>query len=259
MASGQIAKLFSRKMLKYLLMMREAKLMTLARLVVAPIFHALYYPLFWPKFRGRKNFAKVKNQPLIIVGNHISPLDAVTVGILSPRNLHYFAKNDLENGILGKLIFRHLGLILINRDIKSHATHQGEKLLANRMAIAVFPEGTCRAEYKKFNELLPFKVGAAKMAVDTGAAVLPVATCGKYRPGKLKIVVGAPLHFAKNTSVDEANETIRETIFGLMKENGVRDVRKLAGKPAQNPAKNPPIVDENPANNIKKIKSKEAK
>jgi len=223
--------------------MRESKLYNVAKAIVRP----LYYPLFRPKIRGQQNFAKVKTGAVIVAGNHISPIDAVTTGELFPRNLHFLAKVSLAHNPQG-VIFRHAGLVFVDRDIKNHAITAAEEYLANGMAIAIFPEGTCNPKFKKFNELLPFKFGAVKMAADTGAPILPIAISRKYAPfgERLKVNVGQPFFVAKDENLEIANEKLRDVIVKLLTENGVKAV-KLPGRPAKNPAKNPPILDDDAA------------
>jgi 1-acyl-sn-glycerol-3-phosphate acyltransferase len=110
--------------------------------------------------------------------------------------------------------------------------------------VALFPEGTCNPKYKKTNELLPFKFGAAKMALANDATIVPLAISGQYKLGRgPKIRFGKPLKLNKKQSLEKNNERLRDEILKLMKLSGVENPRKIPGRPARNPSKAAPILD----------------
>jgi len=219
--------------------------MTLARWIVRP----LYWALFWPRVYGRDNLLEFRRGAVVLASNHIHPLDAATLGVLGARNLHFLSKADLGQGAIG-LLFRHFDLIFVDRDVTNNAVSAAEKYLRRGMAVAIFPEGTCSTERKQPDELLPFKYGAVKMALATGAPIVPMGIAGNYRPfSRLQVRFGRPLYFAKNLSLDEANERLRDAVAQLLEQSSLK-VRKIPGRPAKNPSKDPPILDQ-------KFKSKE--
>ena len=67
------------------------------------------------------------------------------------------------------------------------------------MPIMIFPEGT----RSKTQEMLPFKDGAFRLAIETGADVLPLAVCGtrqalpkhswRFSTSHARVTVGTPI------------------------------------------------------------------
>ena len=85
--------------------------------------------------------------------------------------------------------------------------------LENEKVIGIFPEGT----FSKTNELLPFKIGAVKMAYDTNTKIVPFAITGKYRlfSKNLKIEFGKPLSIL-NSNLDLENKNLRNLISKMV-------------------------------------------
>ena len=82
-----------------------------------------------------------------------------------------------------------MGLIPVDRSKKNkEALDIAKSYLDNDKIIGIFPEGTIPKDKK----LLPFKIGAVKMAYDTNASIVPFAITGnyKFRSKNLKIVFG---------------------------------------------------------------------
>lgn len=114
--------------------------------------------------------------------------------------------------------------ILINRSDKKSAMQQiiekGKKFLAAGRWILFFPEGT-RVPYGTVGN---YKLGGARLAVATGAPILPVAhNAGKYwprrklikYPGTIKIVIGEVIESKDQTPeelLERAKVWIEDTI-----------------------------------------------
>src|SRR5215211_8128942 len=140
---------------------------------------ALLVPFFLAWFRlqrtGREH-ARVKGG-LIVASNHRSFLDPFVIGALLPwrRQIQYVAKVELfEKRWQGWLLSR-LGAFPIRRgeaDEDSMATARG--VLERGGAVCIFPEGT----RIRSGSLSSPKRGVGRLALETGAAVLPVAVLG---------------------------------------------------------------------------------
>ena len=78
------------------------------------------------------------------------------------------------------------------------------------MAIGIFPEGTFN---RSDNVILPFKIGAVKMAHDTNSKIVPFTIAGKYKLLKksVKITFYKPIDI-KSDNLDEANENLMKFI-----------------------------------------------
>lgn len=112
--------------------------------------------------------------------------------------------------------------IAINRNNRTSAMQQVIKKGAPRLAagrwIIVFPEGT-RTPYGKVGH---YKLGGARLAVETGYPVIPVAhNAGKYwpkksflkYPGTVRVVIG-PMIETKNRTPEEVMAEVQAWIEG---------------------------------------------
>ncbi|MGO2193738.1 MAG: lysophospholipid acyltransferase family protein [Brachybacterium sp.] len=129
---------------------------------------------------------------VIACGNHLSAFDAFGYGHLlqahgiAPR---FLAKETLFRvPVLGALL-RAARQIPVRRGTSrsSDALADARAALARGELIMLFPEGT----YTRDRELWPMRgrVGAARLALNTGAPLLPIATWG----GRALWPVGSPL------------------------------------------------------------------
>jgi 1-acyl-sn-glycerol-3-phosphate acyltransferase len=136
--------------------------------------------------------------PCVLVSNHESLADPFFLGVATPRPIHYMSKIELwNNPIVGKLM-DWFGTFPIERGGgDSGALRHGLKLLEEGRVLGIFPQGTSRA----FRER-PFLRGAARLALITGAPIVPVClvnTEKAFRPSKprmgfpkIRILVGEP-------------------------------------------------------------------
>src|ERR687897_1704255 len=168
----------------------------LARLVLQPAF------LIWLRLtRHGREHARVRG-PLIIAANHRSFLDPFAIGVTLPwrRPLHYVAKVELFEKRWQGWILSRLGAFPIQRGASDEDAMTTSRMILERGgAVCIFPEGTrIRA-----GSLAEPKRGVGRLALETGAAVLPVAVCGservrrgwRVRPRKVKLRAGRPMTF----------------------------------------------------------------
>ena len=163
-------------------------------------------PFFLVYFRltriGREH-AKVRG-PLIVAANHRSFLDPFVIGAMLPwsRPLHYVAKMELFEKPWQGWILNRLGAYPVRRgqsDPEVLITSRG--VLDRGGAICIFPEGT----RIRTGSLGRPKRGFGRLALESGAAVLPVAVQGtehvrngiRIRPRKVKIRAGRALTFPR--------------------------------------------------------------
>jgi len=135
---------------------------------------------------------------LIVVANHESVLDAVVLGAALGRELRFLTKAELWRIPLLGRVLDALGGIAVERgrgDLAALA--RARDALEAGEAVALFPQGFVRREG-------PWQRGAARLALATGAPLVPVRLVGtahalaRGRIGlpRLRVVVGAPIAVA---------------------------------------------------------------
>lgn len=178
--------------------------------IVRPILKFLFLNLYRPKIIGSENIPKEGR--VILAGNHTNNFDCVLLMSSTKRCIHFLAKVELFKGFK-KVIFSNLGLIPVDRSKKNpDALKTAKMYLENDMVIGIFPEGT----FSKKGELLPFKIGAVKMAYDTDTKIVPFAITGKYKlfSKNLKITFGKPLSISSD--LDLENNNLRDLISKMV-------------------------------------------
>jgi 1-acyl-sn-glycerol-3-phosphate acyltransferase len=123
---------------------------------------------------GLENFPQ---EPVIVVANHSSYLDAILLFATLPEGFAFVAKRELgEYPIAGPLL-RALGTRFVERaDIERSVRDSRElsRLAARGDSLVFFPEGT----FTRAPGLLPFHMGAFVVSAGAGLPVLPVAVRG---------------------------------------------------------------------------------
>lgn len=177
-----------------------------------PIITVLFKAFFTPKIIGKENIPKTGR--IILAGNHTSNFDCLLLISSTKRSIHFLAKKELWDGPK-KIIFGNMGLIPVNRKEKDHKSLEtAENYLKNEQLIGIFPEGTTEKEKGK---ILPFKMGALKMAKDTSSKIVPFAITGNYSlfSRNLKIVFDKPIEVKKD--LEEEKEALEQHIKTLMR------------------------------------------
>lgn len=140
--------------------------------------------------------------PAIVVTNHDSLLDPFVVGAAIDRPLRYLAKRELwESRVLGKAA-ESLGAIPVSRQRGDvGAVEAASRAMDAGDTIVIFPQGTTLGSPDR-----PWQRGAARLALTTGAPLVPVAIVGARgglgpgmklpRPARVTVVVGEPIRVA---------------------------------------------------------------
>ncbi|WP_434809956.1 lysophospholipid acyltransferase family protein [Microbacterium sp. bgisy189] len=170
---------------------------------------AILRPLFWLIYRtrvtGREHVPHTG--PVLLASNHLAALDTVIIPTSAPRPVQFLIKSAYFTGpgVLGRFrrwFFTSIGGVAVHRSTGRDARaalSAGSGILRAGSVFAVFPEGT-RSRDGKLHE---GHGGAAWMARDTGAQVVPVGLVatgtvkpfGHLLPGRprLEVRFGAPL------------------------------------------------------------------
>ena len=178
--------------------------------ILRPIITVLFKTLYRPKIIGIENISN--SGRLILAGNHTNNFDSALLISSTKRNIHFLAKVELFKGIK-KLLFSNMGLIPVYRNGKDQkALQTAYKYLENNKVIGIFPEGT----FGK-GKILPFKMGAVKMAYETNSKIVPFAIKGTYKlfSKNLKIVFGKPIKI-KSDNLEEENKRLRDIVVRMV-------------------------------------------
>jgi 1-acyl-sn-glycerol-3-phosphate acyltransferase len=180
--------------------------------VLRPFLKALFYFLFQPRIHGKENIPKEGGA--VIAGNHVFVFDPVLIGCGTKRCVHFLAKAEIYNTRFISYLMNKSGMIPVHRQRKDHAAlESAEEYLNEGALIALFPETTIIKP--KGVRILPFKMGAIKMAYDTGVPIVPVSINGKYIPifGRLSIEIHEP-YYIESDDLDAEREKLIQKICG---------------------------------------------
>ncbi|CAN5380262.1 hypothetical protein BH09GEM1_BH09GEM1_05630 [soil metagenome] len=153
--------------------------------------------------------------PVVLAANHVNALDALLMFGYVPRRMSSFVKASLrDQPVVGWFVREMLDAIWVTRGAGDEAA-MGEAIAVVKGggALAINPEGT----RSRTGVLREGQNGAAFIASQTGAAVVPVvafgherlrANLGRLRRSPVTIRVGLPLHLS---AVGGAQDLTRNT------------------------------------------------
>jgi glycerol-3-phosphate dehydrogenase (NAD(P)+) len=142
-----------------------------------------------------------RSGPLLLAANHRSFLDPFLIGTLTRRPVYYVAKRELFGRPWQARLLNALGAFPIDRGAgDEQALATARAILARGDCVVIFPEGT----RVRPGPLGTPRRGVGRLALETGARVVPVAVIGtedvrrgwRVRPRKVRIRCGAPLGFS---------------------------------------------------------------
>ncbi|MDX6678914.1 MAG: glycerol-3-phosphate dehydrogenase [Solirubrobacteraceae bacterium] len=168
----------------------------LSRAVLEPFF-LLYFRM---SRTGREHIPR--DGGVIIAANHRSFLDPFVIGTLVHRPVYFVAKAELFERRIPAWWLSALGAFPVDRGQGDRdAMDTARRILERGDCVVIFPEGTRTRPGALGNP----KRGVGRLALETGAPVVPVAVIGtedvrkglRIRPRKVRLRVGAPLQFAR--------------------------------------------------------------
>jgi 1-acyl-sn-glycerol-3-phosphate acyltransferase len=162
--------------------------------------------------------------PVIFAANHQSFADEFFLPLGARRQVFYFAKAEYftSPGLRGRAMaafFYGMGQVPVERtDTRSAAAviDIGLEVLQEGRALGIFPEGTRSPD----GRLYKFRTGVARIAIRSGAPVVPVGLVGTrdvQPPGSrwwhrepVEVHFGAPLHFGHLAEQERSARVLRE-------------------------------------------------
>lgn len=137
------------------------------------------------KRRGRRRAAdQLPGGPIIVISNHASYADGVLLALVCRRlgrSVRLLASAGVFRApVLGGLVTR-LGFIPVERgsDRAADSLQPAVEALAAGEAVGIFPEGRTTRDPDRWPERA--KTGAIRLALLTGAPIVPVAMVGTHR------------------------------------------------------------------------------
>jgi 1-acyl-sn-glycerol-3-phosphate acyltransferase len=144
--------------------------------------------VFRPRSQGREHVPA--GGAAILASNHLSAADWVFMPLSLRRRVTFLAKAEYftGSGLKGtaqRLFFAGSGQVPIDRTsgtAAEDAIRTGMRILGQGKLLGIYPEGTRSPDGRLFRG----KTGVARMALETGAPVVPVAMV--YAPRRLPLV-----------------------------------------------------------------------
>ena len=175
--------------------------------------YVLLGPLLWlmgrPKIEGAENIPT--DGPAILASNHKAVLDSFVLPLVVRRRITFLAKSEYFTGTgfkgrFQRWFFSAVGQVPIDRtgaDAAQDALNAGVRVLSQGKLLGIYPEGTRSPD----GRLYKGKTGIARLALQTGVKVIPVAMIGTdemnpigskmWKPAKVTVRIGEPIDFSR--------------------------------------------------------------
>lgn len=127
------------------------------------------------RFRVRGTLADPR-RPYVVIANHESYADVFLISCF-PWEMKWLSKDTMFKIPCMGWMMQMAGdirLVRGDRDSTLNAIAQCRDRLARKVSVMIFPEGT----RSKTAEMLPFKDGAFRLAIESAAPILPIAVAG---------------------------------------------------------------------------------
>jgi 1-acyl-sn-glycerol-3-phosphate acyltransferase len=198
----------------------------LKTLVLGPILRMLFRP--WVE--GEENIPP--EGAAIFASNHLSFSDSIFLPLVVPRRVTFLAKSDYftGRGFKGRAtaaFFRGAGQLSVDRSgggAGKAALNSGLKVLRRGELLGIYPEGTRSPDGRLYRG----RTGVARMALEAGCPVLPVAMIGtdKAQPSGKKVPkimrigvrIGKPLDFSRYEGMEDNRFVLRSITDEIMYE-----------------------------------------
>ena len=185
----------------------------------------------------------MENVPLdgaaILASNHLSVSDSVFLPAVLERPVIFLAKDEYFNGkgLKGRFtawFFRNINQLPMDRSggaKSAQSLASANRALAEGKILGIYPEGTRSPDGRLYRA----KLGVAKLALETGAPVIPVAMVNTHRvqpigrriprPGRIGIRIGEPLDFTDRAGQVKDSQVLRQVADEIREE-----IQKLSGQ-----------------------------
>ena len=213
--------------------------------VVKAILAPLLAIFFRPWAEGTENVPR--EGPAILAWNHMSFSDHFFGPLPLPRKVTFLAKSEYFTGrglkgLVSRAFFRGVGQIPVDRaggEASERALATGLRVLAEGKLLGIYPEGTRTPDGRLYRG----KTGVARLALESGAPVIPCAMIGTYElqpPGRVLprlsirpgVRFGKPLDFSRYADLKTDRLVLRavtdEIMYAVMNLSGQEYVDEYA-------------------------------
>lgn len=177
--------------------------------------------------------------PVILASNHLSFIDSIFLPLVVDRPVVFLAKSEYftGKGLKGwatRLFFQASGQLPIDRSggkASEASLNTGLRVLSEGRILGIYPEGTRSPDAKLYRG----RTGVARMVLESGAPVIPVAMIGTAevmpigtrlpKVRRVGIVIGDPLDFSRFHGLEGDRFVLRSVTDEL-----VYDLRELSGQ-----------------------------
>ena len=193
------------------------------------------------RVQGMENLPIGEKSPAILLVKHQSTLETFLMPVLMPHPLAYVFKRELLYIPFFGWAIGRLDMVHIDRSQRAQAfskvVEQGKRLLAQGIWVIMFPEGTRIPR----GQTGTYKLGGTRLAVATGAPVIPIAVASARswprkafvkRPGVVDVSIGKPIP-SEGRSADELMAQVQDWIEGEMRR---LDPEAYVNEPQRQPA-----------------------
>jgi 1-acyl-sn-glycerol-3-phosphate acyltransferase len=202
--------------------------------------------VFRPEVEGLENVPD--EGPAILASNHLSYADWLFMPLTVNRKVTFVAKAEYFTtpgikGWLQKTFFSGAGQVPIDRsgrDAAAGALLSAKRVLDEGGLFGIYPEGTRSHDGRLYRG----KTGVAKLAIETGVPVIPVAVVGTdvvAPPGKKfgrwtrpRVRFGKPLDFSRYEGLENDRYILRsatdEIMYEIMRLSGQEYVDMYAAR-----------------------------
>jgi 1-acyl-sn-glycerol-3-phosphate acyltransferase len=215
--------------------------------VVKAILGPFLMIVFRPWAEGTENVPR--EGPAIIASNHLSFADHFFGPLPLPRKVTFLAKSEYFTGrglkgLISRAFFHGVGQIPVDRSggaASERALATGLRVLAAGELLGIYPEGTRTPDGRLYRG----KTGVARLALESGAPVIPCAMVGTFElmpPGKILprirfrpgVKFGKPLDFSRYAGLESDRLVLRavtdEIMYALMELSGQEYVDEYAAQ-----------------------------
>lgn len=187
--------------------------------------------------KGLENIPEAEENCIYVV-NHSSYLDSYLISAAIPRAFSFVAKKELTEIMPLRIYLDRIKTVYVDRFDRQQSLNDAQqaiKAAREGRSLLFFPEGT----FQRMPGLLPFRMGAFLVAVESDLRVVPIAIRGSrsiLRPsswfvhhGSISVIIGKPIKAHEDTDnwtkAIQLRDAAREHILRYCGEPDLPDVQ----------------------------------